>query len=294
MSTQLNLSDQNRGYSPSIVGWGDSLTAGTGGTRSYLQWLSDLLANRVMTNQGIGGQTFQQIAPRQGSAPALLTLSGNAFNGTAAVPVTLASPQLLSTPADNNTRVVSGLLAGVPCYLTRTASGGPPSTTETYTVTPFLTSAVAVPANTPFYPDDGLNARHQIQLLWLGRNNTPTFVGLSDAIDACIGYMGTPRRNLVLGVLNALNETIGGANYSAIVAQNADAAARWPTQFVAMTPPTAEEMATLSYTPTTQDNTDITNGTIPTGMRFDNVHLNDVGYRLIALRCFRKIAALNW
>ena len=276
------------------VMFGDSLTAGTGG-KSVLQWLSNYMSLRLYVNEGIGGQTWQQIACRQGSRPVFLTVSGNAFTGATPVAVTSISTQLLSTLADTNTRKVSGLCADRECILTRTSSGG----VESYTLVAADSSTSAVPANSPFFPDTGINARPDGQIFWWARNNSPDFTGVADGIDAAAAYLLSPRRFIVVGVLNALSETSAssGGNltaYNNIIAINNTLRTNYPDNFVECTPPSAGESAALNFTPTTQDNADIAAGTIPASMRTDNVHLNDLGYQLIAYRIFQKYKLFGW
>ena len=53
-------------------------------------------------------------------------------------------------------------------------------------------------------------------------------------------------------------------------------------------------MSAIMYTPTTQDNIDIANGVFPTGMHYDNVHLNGYGYNIIANRVAKLINQYGW
>jgi lysophospholipase L1-like esterase len=282
------------GLTDTIETFGDSLIAGTGGTALHLL-LQARMPGRLFLGHGIGGQTAEQISARQGGnpTPVQVTLTGNAFAGRGAVSATVTN-QLISTPSDNTTRVISGSVNGIQCYLTRTATGTAPSQVETYNITPAYTTTAAVPAGSVFIPDDGFNALNSIQILWLGRNNVPLVTGVAALVAGCVGIMALPRRFVVMGILNALNEPTGSANNNAIVAANATLAAAYPGQFVAVTPPTAAEMTAVGYTPTTQDNTDIANGTFPTGLRFDNVHLTTTGYQIIANRISNILTTQKW
>lgn len=286
--------DKVVGVEDTTVMFGDSLSQGAGG-KSVLQWLSNYMPLRLYINEGIGGQTWQQIACRQGSKPVFLTVSGSAFTGATPVAVTSISTQLLSTLADTTTRKISGLCADRECILTRTSSGG----VESYTIVAADSSTSSVPANSQFFPDQGINTRSDIQIFWWGRNNSPDFAGLADAIDAAAAYLLSPRRFIVVGVLNALSETSAssGGNltaYGNIIAINNTLRTNYPDNFVESTPPSLAECTALNFTPTAQDNMDITNGTIPTSMRADSVHLNDLGYQLIAYRIFQKYKSLGW
>lgn len=279
------------GLTGTVETFGDSLTAGTGGT-ALATLMQQTNPGRLFLSHAIGGQTAAQIAGRQGGnpTPITLTVAGNAFTGFTAVSVSSISNQILSTASDTSTRCMSGTINGVQCFLTRTA----PGSVETYTLSPAYNTTSGVAAGSVFIPDDGWNARNSIQVLWLGRNDVPNLNGLPALVAGCVAVMALPRRFVVIGVLNALNEITGGGNYNAIVAANAILAAAYPGQYVASTPPTVAEMTAVGYTPTTQDNTDIANNTFPTGLRFDNVHLTTTGYRIFANRVNAILATQGW
>ncbi|RYF78449.1 MAG: SGNH/GDSL hydrolase family protein [Cytophagaceae bacterium] len=281
--------DQNSGIDQTVDCWGNSLTAGAGGT-SYPTQLSWLFPNRLINNYGIGGQKIDQIAARQGGSPLSLTLTGNAFSGVTSVTLTGISTQLLSTAADQVTRTLSGVVLGIPCLLTRTAT----VSTEVYTLQPVQSQSTAIPAGSLFYPDVAFNAKNHINLFELGRNNVPSLSLLPATLDACISQMARPRRFLVIGVLNAVSETVGTANYTAIAAANAILAQKYGDNFVPMTPPTVAEQAALNYTPSAQALIEMAAGTIPTEMRADDVHLNTLGYALKTLRIGAKFGQFSW
>jgi len=300
MPYKITELDKTEGIVPTITCWGDSLTQGTGGTPfpTYLSYAY----RRLINNYGIGGQKMEQIAQRQGATPIYITLSGNAFSGTTAVSVTaingvaptnINSP--ISTPADNTVRYMGGTINGIQCQLTRASSGGPPSTSETYTLKPVGTSSASIPAGSRFYPDDSFNAKNDIQVLWFGRNNVPTLTGLDVIIDNAISVVSRPKRVIVIGVLNAINEPNGNANKIAIDAMNAILSENYPTNFIPITPPTQDEATAVGYGAFTgTDNTEISNGIFPTSFHTDNVHLNSFGYQVFANRVMKMINDFGW
>lgn len=297
MLTACSKADSEPAPAPSvpltldIAAFGDSLTAGTGGT-PYPTQLATALGRTVKT-YGIGGQQAEQIAARQGGVPINITLTGNAFNGAEAVKVIVPS-MFLSTSADNSTRSMAGTVAGVKCTITRTATGTAPTQVESYTIKPLAASTTAVPTGSTFIPDDSVTTKDFIQALWMGRNNSPDFASLPGLIASCVAHINDPKRFIVIGVLNATIEPEGSAKYKAIEAINATLKKTYPTQFVASTPPTEAELAALNYSPTVQDKEDITWGMIPTGMRYDKIHLNSIGYHLIANRVQAKLKELGY
>jgi len=293
MAIALTSQDYNQGISNEINCFGDSLTQGAGATSAtglnYVAQLSNILYPRLIINSGMGGQTMQQIASRQGAKPIYVTLNGNAFNGVNDVSITSISSQFLSM-SDTVAKYASGIINGVPCIITRTVV----SSVETYVIKGANNSTATIPANSIFYPDSSYNALQTIQVFWWGRNNVPTLTGLDTLIDNAISIMSSPRRFLIIGVLPALNEIIGTTNYNAIVAMNAILSSNYPNNYIASTPPTNTEMSAIMYTPSAQDNIDIANGVFPTGMHNDNVHLNGYGYNIIANRVALMIKQYGW
>lgn len=293
MAITLTSQDYNLGISSEINCFGDSLTQGAGATSAtglnYVAQLSNILYPRLIQNLGMGGQSMQQIASRQGAKPIYITITGNALNGINDVAITSISSQFLSM-SDTVAKYASGIVNGVPCLITRTVV----STVETYVIKGANNSTATIPANSIFYPDSYYNALPTIQIFWWGRNNVPNLTGLDTLIDSAIVIMPSPRRFLVIGVKPSLNEIIGTTNYNACIAMNATLLANYPNNYITITPPTTTEMSDIMYTPSTQDNTDIANGVFPTGMHFDNTHLNGFGYNIIANRVALLIKQYGW
>lgn len=285
------------GYTPTTEVFGDSLAAGAGGSGQNIpSCLAALMPHRLINNFGIGGQTAEQAAARQGGLPVTLNISGGVLLAGHAATACTPSVALLSTATDNTTRYLSGTIAGNAVLLSRTATGGPPSTTETYTVmSAGNPSAVTVPAWAPFTPDQGWNARDSIQVLVMGRNNVPSALGtVPGLLAACVAQIHDPKRYVVVGVLAAVSETNGTSSKNAIDTTNAALAAAHGDRFVPFTPPTPTELAVAGYTPTTQDQTEITAGVWPQGLRADAVHLLGSAYMIMALRIKAVIDAQGW
>lgn len=216
---------------------GDSLTFGNedGTGVSYPSVLAASIG-WSLANLGIGGQKSTPAAMRLGAVRALLTLTGNALPASG-TPVTvtaingvtivgMTTPQdpdyrLLSTPADSSTRSIQGTALGVPCTLTRTASGGPPSTSETYTLTPSSGSGMSFPAGTAFIPNELAVSNNQALFVCIGRNNfTQTAQVMSD-IAAVVAIAKTLYKKIIIfPILNAANEGVGTSSYNTIVALN--------------------------------------------------------------------------
>lgn len=278
------------GLTQEIVASGDSLTEGTGSTSgySYPEQLSTMLGNTLVLKPGIGGQTIEQIASRQGALPIYVTISGNALAGASAVSITSISSNFISGSSTQD-RFSTGILCGVPGVIKRTVV----SSVETYVFLPCnypVNTTKPIPANSIFYPDFSNNWKHSINIFWWARNNVATgLIGLDSIYEKAIDLLESPKRYLIIGVLNASTEPSGTNLYNNIIAFNNILRSKYKGQYIEATPPTVEEMNYIKYTPTTQDNTDIASGFFPTGMRTDNVHLNNIGYQIFALRAYRGL-----
>lgn len=294
MAVILNSQDYNQGISSEINCFGDSLTQGAGATGlvgglSYPAHLSNILYPRLIQNLGMGGQSMEQISSRQGAKPIYITILNNTLLGINDTSITSISSQFLSM-SDTVAKYASGIVNGVPCLITRTVV----SSVETYVIKGANNSTSTIPPNSIFYPDSSYNALPTIQLFWWGRNNVPNLTGLDTYIDNAISIMPSPRRFLVIGVKNSLNEIIGTTNGNACISMNNILRTNYPNNYIEITPPTSLEMSAIMYTPTTQDNTDITNGVFPSGMHYDNTHLNGYGYNIVANRVAILIKQYGW
>lgn len=169
---QSTVSQTNAGLA--INDYGDSLTkAGQDGTTLSVPLAIQTTLGVTVNNYGIGGQTSTQAAMRAGITQTTLTFSSNtivaggsnttitAIGGVALAGMNTAQDpdyRLLSTTADNTTRTISGWVCGTHGVIRRTASGGPPSTTETYIYTAdAVYASTSCAAASVFTPDSAAN-----------------------------------------------------------------------------------------------------------------------------------------
>ena len=150
----------------------------------------------------------------------------------------------------------------------------------------------AIPANSHFYLDSAEKIKSSIQTLWLGRNNLPNLTGIDSLIESCVTYLDSPRRFVVIGILNAVGENASPLN--SIAAMNAILAKNYPANFVPSRPPTTSELSALNYMASAQDHSDIAAGAILRGLRSDGLHLTTTGYQLITNGIVALINANNW
>lgn len=277
-----------------IAFFGDSLTSGTGGT-PYGTFVGKAIPDTTVATLAIGGQNSEQICARQGGIPIKLNLEGGAFSGSNPVKITRISSSFLSTPASNQEYTSKGTLVGIECTIRRLI-GSSASQVEIYTVTPISASDATIPDDSVFIPEESVRYQDAIQVLWMGRNNNiQKFVDdtLRD-IDASIAHIRAPKRYIVLGVLKSANEVKGTSMYVLINQLNDQLKTKYGKNFIDMIPPTAEELKAVNYELSEKDTAEISNGTFPQGLRSDRVHLNNLGYQVIANRVIAKLNELNY
>jgi lysophospholipase L1-like esterase len=277
--------------------FGDSLTIGAGGSTPYGDFVGSAMSGRPIVSDGIVGQVALSIAIRQGGTPLKISVEGGKFDGANELKVTKLSNEFLSTPINSETYSRSGTVAGVPCTITRKAN----DKGEIYTIKPEAESSVAIPDDSIFELDQAVRLKTATQILWYGRNNITKGTAQEEiltSLDNSIAFIEDPKRYLVVGMLQARPENKGTDRYNQVIGINEQLASRYGSHYVHMTPPTAEEMAAIGYTPTEQDLADIENMNFPSGMRpadrSDEIHINDKGYQIVANRVVAKLKDLKY
>lgn len=291
-----------------IVAIGDSMTTGSESSSDGYPAVLAMHLGRKVTNLGMGGQTSTQIVGRAGVAfrvrmsgdqiaaglNSVVELNGEAVSGMAVAP--LASGQVLSTTVENSTRSLEGTLCGIHGVLTRTASGGPPSTIETYTFTPdfgLFTLPAHCPPGSVFLPDMNGN-ESRINVLWIGRNNFSAADGRTQILADIGAYTGRltghPRRFIVLGLTNAASEIKGTSLYATITEINAALQAAYPDNYIDV-----RRLLVEAFNPDEpQDVTDRDNDVPPSSLRTDATHLNNAGHALVARAVAQFILGKGW
>jgi len=263
--------------------WGDSMTAG-----GYPAIMATL-TGRNHYNGGIGGQTSEAIAARQGGVPTLLAVTGNTIPASGTVGVTIIKNSLLNVSTSRG-----GSIAGVAGTLTRDASG-------VYTFARTLPgNETAVPSGTMFIPSDAVDNRARTVVIWTGRNGVqytdqPAYI--VSQIRAMIDYL-TPRvkRVIVMEIAPDAAETPGTANRAKVDAGNAALAAAFPAEWlpIATYLRTAQAATDAGIVFTADDNTDIANGITPRSLRSDTLHLNTAGNTAVAKRVYAEAQTRRW
>jgi lysophospholipase L1-like esterase len=266
-----------------IATWGDSSTSGIGASAdlSYPAQLQSL-TGRSAFNGGVSGQTSDQIAARQGGAPALLTFPSNTL--PAAGPVVLEFESTFPITAEGP-GPITGTIGGSHGTLSYQTDGNDNRQLAFTRDDPGM--AKFVPALSPFHPDT-FGREAQINVFWMG-NNFFDPQGLESDIGKSAAFLST-RRFIVMSLNNAGDQGIGTDAYDQLAQINADLAQAYPGNFLDI-----RRILVDNYDPADpQDVRDHDDDVPPTSLRNDNVHLNDKGYRIVARQIAAFIAAKSW
>ncbi|WJS97245.1 hypothetical protein [Novosphingobium humi] len=282
---------------------GDSLIDGSGSSNSNTKSLTPRIAYYLGCGAswlGVPGSYSHAIADRETSIQ--LTLSGNVLpaNGTATVTGFRGQSALyatsdntgdgtnaywtyqpLSSPATNRTIARQIAILGVKGTLTRTASGGPASTSEAYTFTyPAMPASLPLPGPVvaAAIPPAGSNLLYGI---WLGTNDRNNYNQWTAAATRWMNaHVG--RRRFVIGPLNSTSESNASGNWGNVRAGMAILTAAFEHVIDAQSELVRWGLLAAGLTPTSQDLTDMAAGKISAQLSADGLHLNDAGYDALA------------
>jgi hypothetical protein len=271
-----------------IIGSGDSLTMGTGGT-PYTTQLMTIEPDWNVINMGVGGETSTTIAGRMGGRPMLVTVAGSRIPTSGGVTVTLSSDDGEAPPLPLLQNAGAGgvnpvRIAGVEGTLSVSGTGP-----YTYTFTRSLPgSAVTTNGFFPLITQAMRDYRSGIHVLWWGINDGATDAShIIARIRALTEWLTDPvPRYLVVG-------TSGGIGRATINQQLLQEFGRRYINVLAYLLSDAA-FTESDITKTAQDIIDIGNTTVPTSFRFDSTHFNDIGYWLLAKLVRDRILEMEW
>jgi lysophospholipase L1-like esterase len=271
-----------------IATWGDSLTAGDGGT-PYQNQLALLLPNRTIHNGGGSGQGSTSIAVRQGSIPLQISVTGDVIPAIGEV-------NLTSTTAKTGTfnyrdpGKLFGTLSGVHGYIERIPNPDSAITALRFIRDDQAGSNTASPGNST-YTVDTLGRDSWINIFWMGNNNIPDSTTVKSDIATAVGFLkATHKKYIVMSITNNSSRIKGTADYQIIIDLNQYLATRYPDNYLDI-----RSYLVSQYDPTnSQDVLDFQNDLTPSSLRVDGIHLNTKGYGLIAKRISEFILAKGW
>lgn len=272
-----------------LLFWGDSLTAGAGGggTTYPSVCASELGCSHL--NCGVGGETANTIAARQGGNS--IILAAGAVNKTLALNDLTDIFGYHVNPLRQGNGSSSGsyiIVNGQTCTLTITQSSAT-ATDATYTISGYTGSNLTVPTVARF---QGCTYTGKVTVIWVGQNGS-SFTGLSDQLEARMAIIDSMiahvqnKRYVILGLSTGSTSSRTAEDNTMLKKYGANF---FPTRQLLV----ENGLAITGTTATTQDNTDISNGTVPTSLRSDSVHLNAKGYTAVGKMLAQKIRSLGF
>lgn len=253
-------------------------------------YLAALLAGGVeFYNEGKGGERYQQIFARQGSRPALITVTGGSI--PASGPVAVTASNMLT---NEYLKPFTGTLNGVHGTLSSTA------TEMTFTRTT-AGSATSVPAETPFISEKGELLASSLQILCMpGKNNDGDAGSTQQVIDATINaykwLRAFSKRAIVVGHFIDSHRTPSDTQYVWAVAVNT----AWKVFFGKLFFDTRAYLSSpqlwedTGINPTQADLDAQAIGVKPPSVSADNAHLNSAGYTALAKKLHEHLRGLGY
>ena len=262
-------------YDYIMICWGDSLTAGAGGSGTlYPTVCANELGIFKYRVEGYGGESANAIAVRQGGD--LLVIPPGNVNGTYAN-LKDAFGTNIGFRTDLNATII---INGQECNIVKSDGS--------LVVSGYTGSTSAMPLYGRF--KNG-NKNGEIVVIWVGQNGA-----------SCAGLSGIDAR---IAVIDSMVSRIGHEKY-VIIGQSAgtDAdntnddnklLAKYGDKFMPVrTLLVNYGLAINNLTATAQDTTDIAAGTVPTSLRSDEVHLNSYGYTAVGKLLADQIRSLGY
>lgn len=259
-----------------IIFWGDSLTAGAGGSGTTYAAVCANLLGLNHKNCGVGGETEQTIAARQGGNSLMIPPGSVNGNYSFSQMLDYCGKQILPLRQGTGGNTVNPVIInGQSCQLSLTD--------ETYTISGYSgTLKNAVPALF-----NGANDSGDITVIFVGANGLG-----SNTVEERISYI----RSMVTRIRKKY--VIMGISYGTESNRAADDAAMrkefgnhfFPTRKMLVD----YGLTVAGITPTAQDETDIAAGTVPTSLRSDHIHLNAAGYTALGKMLASFIVGLGY
>ena len=128
-----------------------------------------------------------------------------------------------------------------------------------------------------------------LTIIWAGRNNYGQSYEVECDIAEMVSKLKT-NRFLVLSILNMGSEGAGTGGHTAILALNKDLASQYPDNFVDIRSVLVDAYDKHSPDDVANHASDVP----PKSLRSDGIHLNEAGYKLVAMKVLDTLKAKNW
>jgi lysophospholipase L1-like esterase len=261
--------------------WGDSLTAGAGGDGTTYPTVCASELGISVRNCGVGGETGNTIAARQGGNT--VVIPAGAINGTYSSLTDIYGTQIAPLLQGNGNGSGNKLyINGEECSLSYNNG--------TYTISGYTGEASIVPLLGRF---SGSNFHGRIVTIWCGANGAR--IGNDTGVTARIAIIDSMIRQIGHEQFVIFGNWTSTGTEEDFTDDDAAMLAHYGNKFFNVRKMLVDYGLTLmNITPTTQDETDIADGRIPSSLRSDSVHLNANGYTAVGKFLADKIRSLGY
>lgn len=267
-------------YTTDLCFWGDSLTAGAGGSgTTYPSVCASELGITSFKNCGVGGENANTIACRQGGNSLILkegTVSTYSLSELTDIYGTTCNPL---RQGSGNSSVNPIYINGVKCTLSISQT----STTDPnakYTITGYNDKLLA---ETPV-KFAGCDFTAKITVIFVGQNG-PVLAQRLSIIDSMISKIND--KYIIMGLSSGSS------------ASRADEEAQMLNKYGVHYFNTRHMLSKygmdiMKLTPTSSDTIEMNNGEVPSSLRADSIHLNANGYTALGKMLAQKIRACGY
>lgn len=275
---------KNPDYNARLICWGDSLTAGAGGSGvTYPAVCASEFDGISVLNCGVGGENCETIAARQGGNN--VVIPAGAINGTYQTLTDIMgntiSPLLQAGGSNSGNALI---INGETCTLTYSSGTG-------YTISGYTGGSTTIPTIARFA---GSDFKGDIVTIWIGTNGG-NFPGDSTNVDMRIHWINSMIKHIGHDRYVVLGLSVGEETSDFYIGEENKMKQAFGNKYLPTRKYLIESGLTINgLTPTAQDTTDIADGKVPTSLKSDSVHLNGYGYTAVGKLLAMKIRSLGY
>ncbi|MED9787460.1 MAG: hypothetical protein U0K39_03880 [Latilactobacillus curvatus] len=267
-------------YTTDLCFWGDSLTAGTGGSgTNYPSVCASELGITSFKNCGVGGETANTIACRQGGNSLILkegTVSEYSLSELTDIYGTKCNP-LRQGSGSNSVNPI--YINGVKCNLSISQTSATDPNAK-YTITGYNDKLLA---ETPV-KFSGCDIKSKITVIFVGQNG-PSLAERLSIIDSMISKIND--KYIIMGLSSGSSATRANEEAQMLSKYGVH---YFNTRYML----SKYGMNIMNLTPTSSDTIEMNNGEVPSSLRSDSVHLNVNGYTALGKMIAQKIRACGY
>jgi lysophospholipase L1-like esterase len=272
----INVDD----YTTDLCFWGDSLTAGAGGSgTSYPSVCASELGITSFKNCGVGGENANTIACRQGG-DSLILKPGNVSEYSLSELTDIYGTQCNPLRQGSGSNSVNPIyINGVKCTLSISQTSATDPNAK-YTITGYNEPLLA---ETPV-KFAGRDIKSKITIIFVGQNG-PGLAERLSIIDSMISKIND--KYIVMG--------LSSGNSASRADEEAQMLSKYGVHYFNTRNMLSKYgMPIMNLTPTTSDVNEMNNGEVPSSLRSDSVHLNANGYTALGKMLAQKIRACGY